>query len=67
MSSIAVIDPEQDYRVIKWIKTSHGPRAMKFRNDRKQLLVAYRDDDVVEVATLTVTDHIPTGKAAASK
>jgi PQQ-dependent catabolism-associated beta-propeller protein len=64
MHSVAVIDPKQDYRVIKWIETSHGPRDMKFRDNRKQLLVVCGDDDVIDVidvATLAVTDHIPTG------
>jgi PQQ-dependent catabolism-associated beta-propeller protein len=64
MHSVAVIDPKQNYRVIKWIETSHGPRDMKFRDNRKQLLVVCGDDDVIDVidvATLTVTDHIPTG------
>ena len=64
MHSVAVIDPKQDYRVIKSIETSHGPREMKFRDNRKQLLVVCGDDDVIDVidvATLAVTDHIPTG------
>jgi YVTN family beta-propeller protein len=37
---------------------------MKFRNGRKQLLVACGDDaviDVIDVATLAVIDHVPTG------
>jgi YVTN family beta-propeller protein len=64
MNNIVVIDPKQDYRIAKWIETSHRPRGMAFRDDRKQLLVACGDDDVIDVidvATLTVTDHIPTG------
>jgi YVTN family beta-propeller protein len=64
MHSVAVIDPKQDYRVIKWIETSHGPRDMKFRDNQKQLLVVCGDDDVIDVidvATLAVTNHIPTG------
>ncbi len=64
MNSVVVIDPKQDYRVAKWIETSHRPRGMAFRDERKQLLVACGDDDVIDVidvATLTVTDHIPTG------
>ena len=63
-NNIAVIDPKQDYKVIAWIDTSHRPRDMNFRNDRKQLLVACGDDDVIDVidvATLKVVDHIPTG------
>jgi PQQ-dependent catabolism-associated beta-propeller protein len=63
-NNIAVIDPKQDYRVIRWIGTSRGPRDMKFRDDRKQLLVACGEDDVIDVidvATLMVIDHIPTG------
>ena len=64
MNNVVVIDPKQDYRVAKWIETSHRPRGMAFRDDRKQLLVACGDDDVIDVidvATLTVIDHIPTG------
>jgi hypothetical protein len=34
---------------------------MKFRTDHKQLLVACGDDDVIDVATLQVVDHIPAG------
>jgi PQQ-dependent catabolism-associated beta-propeller protein len=63
-NNIVVIDPKQDYRVVKWIETSHRPRAMAFRDDREQVLVACGDDDVIDVidvATLKVTDHIPTG------
>ena len=32
---------------------------MKFRNGRKQLLVACGDDAVIDVATLAVIDHVP--------
>jgi PQQ-dependent catabolism-associated beta-propeller protein len=63
-NNIAVIDPKQEDRVIKWIETSRRPRDMVFRNDRQQLLVACGDDnviDVIDVATLAVTDHVPTG------
>ncbi len=63
-NNIAVIDPKQDYKIIKWIDTSRRPRDMNFRNDRAQLLVACGDDDVIDVidvATLKVVDHIPTG------
>jgi PQQ-dependent catabolism-associated beta-propeller protein len=63
-NNIAVIDPKQDYQIIKWISTSHRPRDMKFRDDHKQLLVVCGDDDVIDVidvARLAVTDHIPTG------
>jgi YVTN family beta-propeller protein len=53
--NVAVIDPNQDYKLIKWIPTSRRPRDMKFRD--------YRDDDVIDVidAKLAVVDHIPTG------
>ena len=63
-NDVTVIDPRQEDRVIKWIHTSHRPRGMSWQNDRKQLLVACGDDaviDVIDVATLAVTDHIPTG------
>jgi PQQ-dependent catabolism-associated beta-propeller protein len=63
-NNVAVIDPKQDYQIIKWIATSRRPRDMKFSEDHKQLLVACGDDDVIDVidvATLAVTDHIPTG------
>lgn len=63
-NNVAVIDPKQDYKIIKWIATSRRPRDMKFRADRKQLYVACGDDDVVDVidvSTLAVVDHIPTG------
>jgi PQQ-dependent catabolism-associated beta-propeller protein len=63
-NNIAVIDPKQDFRIIKWIPTSRRPRDMKFRDDHTQLLVACGDDDVidvVDVAKLAVADHIPTG------
>lgn len=65
-NNVAVIDPKQEYRIVKWIVTSHRPRDMKFSNDGKQILVACGDDnviDVIDVATLTVTDHIPTGES----
>jgi PQQ-dependent catabolism-associated beta-propeller protein len=63
-NNIVVIDPKQGSRIIKWIDTSHRPRDMKFRTDHKQLLVACVDDDVIDVidvATLQMVDHIPTG------
>jgi YVTN family beta-propeller protein len=63
-NDVTVIDPRQEDRVIKWIHTSHRPRGMSWQNDRQQLLVACGDDaviDVIDVATLAVTDHIPTG------
>ncbi|WP_146101625.1 YVTN family beta-propeller repeat protein [Rhodopila globiformis] len=63
-NDIAVIDPQQDYRIIKWIRTSHRPRELRFRKDHQQILVACEEDDVidvVDVATLQVADHIPTG------
>src|SRR5271166_5920757 len=63
-NNVAVIDPKQDYKIIKWIPTSHRPRDMKFRDNRRLLYVACGDDDVIDVldvATLKVADHIPTG------
>ncbi|HEX3414440.1 MAG TPA: PQQ-dependent catabolism-associated beta-propeller protein [Stellaceae bacterium] len=63
-NNIAVIDPKQDYKILKWIATSHRPRDMKFRDDHRVLYVACGDDDVIDVidvATLEVADHIPTG------
>jgi PQQ-dependent catabolism-associated beta-propeller protein len=63
-NNIAVIDPKQDYKIIKWIQTSRRPRDMKFRDRRRLLYVACGDDDVIDVidvATLSVVDHIPTG------
>ncbi len=63
-NNVAVIDPKQDYKIIKWIATSRRPRDMKFGADRKELYVACGDDDVVDVidvAKLAVVDHIPTG------
>jgi len=63
-NNIAVIDPKQDYKIIKWISTSRRPRDMKFRDGRKLLYVACGDDDVIDVidvGTLSVVDHIPTG------
>jgi YVTN family beta-propeller protein len=63
-NNIAVIDPRQDYKIIQWISTSHRPRDMKFADNRRLLYVACGDDDVIDVidvATLKVTDHIPTG------
>jgi PQQ-dependent catabolism-associated beta-propeller protein len=65
-NNIAVIDPKQNYQIITWISTSHRPRDMKFRADRKLLYVACGDDDVidvVDVARLKVADHIPTGRS----
>ena len=63
-NNIAVIDPKQDYKIARWIPTSHRPRDMKFGDDRRLLYVACGDDDeidVIDVATLRVADHIPTG------
>ena len=60
-NNVAVIDPKQDYKIIKWIPTSHRPRDMKFRDNHTLLYVACGDDDVIDVATLEVADHIPTG------
>jgi PQQ-dependent catabolism-associated beta-propeller protein len=59
-----VIDPKQDYKIIRWIPTSQRPRDMKFGHNRRLLYVACGDDDVIDVidvATLNVADHIPTG------
>jgi YVTN family beta-propeller protein len=63
-NNVAVVDPKQDYKIVKWIQTSHRPRDMKFHDNHKQLFVACGDDDVIDVidvATLSVVDHIPTG------
>jgi len=63
-NNVAVIDPKQGYKIIKWITTSRRPRDMKFRADHQQLYVACGDDDVIDVidvARLAVVDHIPTG------
>jgi YVTN family beta-propeller protein len=63
-NDVAVIDARHEHRVIKRIQTSRRPRDMAFRNDHHQLLVACGDDDVIdviEIADLAVTDHIPTG------
>jgi DNA-binding beta-propeller fold protein YncE len=63
-NNIAVIDPYRAYQVVKWIATDHGPRDMKFRDNREQLLVACGGDDVIDVVdvpTLAIVDHIPTG------
>jgi YVTN family beta-propeller protein len=64
-NNIAVLDPGQDYKIIKWIETSQRPRNMKFVDDRRLLYVACGDDeviDVINVATLKVVRHIPTGR-----
>jgi PQQ-dependent catabolism-associated beta-propeller protein len=63
-NNIAVIDPYRAYQIIKWIATDRRPRDMKFRDQGKKLLVACGDDDVIDVIdvpTLEVEDHIPTG------
>jgi PQQ-dependent catabolism-associated beta-propeller protein len=63
-NNVAVIDPKQDYKLIRWIPTSHRPRDMKFGDHRRLLYVACGDDDVIDVidvAGLKVADHIPTG------
>jgi PQQ-dependent catabolism-associated beta-propeller protein len=65
-NNVAVIDPKQDYKIIKWIQTSRRPRDMKFRDSRRLLYVACGDDDVIDVidvATLSIVDHIPTGSS----
>lgn len=59
-----VVYSPRDYSIVKRIKTSRRPRDMHFNNARTHLYVACGDDDVIDVidlATLTVTDHIPTG------
>src|SRR5690242_6094527 len=56
-NDIAVIDPQQNYRIIRWISTSRRPREMRFRRNHRQLLVACEEDDVIDVidvATLEV-------------
>jgi hypothetical protein len=63
-NNIAVIDPKQDDKMIKWIPTSNRPRDMKFGDNRRLLYVACGDDDVIDVidvAKLKIADHIPTG------
>ena len=50
LNNIAVLDPKRDDRFIKWIETSRSPREMKFRNGRKQLLVACADNVVIDIA-----------------
>ncbi len=65
-NNIAVLDPRQDYKIIKWIATSQRPRNMKFVDDRRLLYVACGDDeviDVIDVATLEIVRHIPTGRS----
>lgn len=65
-NNVAVLDPSKDYQIVKWIETSRRPRDMKFRAGHTQLLVACGDDDVIDVidlAKLAVTDHIPTGRS----
>src|SRR5205085_10653248 len=43
-NNVAVIDPKQDYKIIKWIPTSHRPRDMKFGDNHTLLYVACGDD-----------------------
>jgi PQQ-dependent catabolism-associated beta-propeller protein len=65
-NNIAVLDPKQNYKIIKWIDTSQRPRDMHFADNRRLLYVACGDDDVIDVidvATLKVVDHIPTGRS----
>src|SRR5260370_30564508 len=62
-NNIAVIDPKQDYRIIKWIATSRRPRGMKFRYHGKQLLVSCGGDEVIYVIDVPAPpfhDHIAT-------
>jgi PQQ-dependent catabolism-associated beta-propeller protein len=65
-NNIAVLDPKQDHKIIKWIATSQRPRDMKFVDSCRRLYVACGNDDmidVIDVATLEVVDHIPTGRS----
>lgn len=65
-NDIAVVDPAQDFRIIKRIPTSRRPRDMSFNADHSLLYVACGDDDVIDVidvATLEVVNHIPTGRS----
>lgn len=60
---VIVLSPK-DYSRVKTIRTSRRPRDMKFNADHTLLYVACGDDDVIDVidvAKLTVVDHIPTG------
>lgn len=60
---VIVLSPK-DYSRVKTIRTSRRPRDMHFNNEHTLLYVACGDDDVIDVidvATLTVIDHIPTG------
>jgi DNA-binding beta-propeller fold protein YncE len=63
-NNIAVIDPKQDYKVIKWIPTSRRPRDMKFRDDHRLLYVACGDDDVIDMIDLAPA---PQGAGASSR
>ena len=62
--TVAVLDPAQDHAIIAEIATSHRPRDMHFDRAHELLYVACGDDDVIDVidvASLEVVDHIPTG------
>lgn len=64
--ALAVIDPKQDYKILRWIPTSKRPRDMQFDAGHGRIFVTCGDDntiDVVDVATLAVVDHIPTGNS----
>lgn len=64
--TVTVIDPAKDDRIVKRIATSQRPRDMHFSLDRKRLYVACGDEDVIDiidVSSLTVTDHLKTGQS----
>lgn len=61
-NQVVVLNP--DLSVNTRIDTSRRPRDMRFNKDHTLLYVACGDDDVIDVidvATLTVVDSIPTG------
>lgn len=65
-NNIMVIDPAQDYAIIRTIATAGRPRDMSFNSDHSLLYVACGDDDVIDVIdmeTLEVVDSIPTGRS----
>ena len=65
-NDVLVFDPAKDYAQVKDIKTSRRPRDMHFNSAHTLLYVACGDDDVIDVidvAKLEVTDHIPTARS----
>lgn len=65
-NAVAVIDPKQDYKVLKWIPTGKRPRDMQFDEAHSRIYVTCGDDntvDVIDVPTLAVVDRIPTGNS----